>query len=127
MSKVIRYFPELEGDEQLAVARILTDLSEEQAEQFSRVYRSRRKDPQTTLLLTLLGLVVVAGVQRFYLGQVGMGLLYLFTGGLCVVGTIVDALNHRKLAAEFNVRTAREVAELVRGALPPGDAPMQLR
>ena len=127
MSKVIRYFPELEGDEQLAVARILTDLSEEQTEQFSRVYRSRRKDPQTTLLLTLLGLVVVAGVQRFYLGQVGMGLLYLFTGGLCVVGTIVDALNHRKLAAEFNVRTAREVAELVRGALPPGDAPMQLR
>ena len=127
MSKVIRYFPELEGDEQLAVARILTDLSEEQTEQFSRVYRSRRKDPQTTLLLTLLGLVVVAGVQRFYLGQVGMGLLYLFTGGLCVVGTIVDALNHRKLAAEFNVRTAREVAELVRGALPSGDAPMQLR
>ena len=44
MSKVIKYMPELQGDEQLTIARIMTEMTEEQAEQFSRVYRQRRKD-----------------------------------------------------------------------------------
>ncbi|MDA0874350.1 MAG: hypothetical protein O3C45_04725 [Bacteroidetes bacterium] len=44
MSKVIKYMPELQGDEQLTIARIMTEMTEEQAEQFARVYRQRRKD-----------------------------------------------------------------------------------
>ncbi|MCL2593444.1 MAG: TM2 domain-containing protein [Defluviitaleaceae bacterium] len=30
------------------------------------------------------------GVHRFYVGKTGTGLLYLFTGGLCGIGSIVD-------------------------------------
>jgi TM2 domain-containing membrane protein YozV len=44
----------------------------------------------------------VAGVQRFILGQIGMGILYFFTAGLCFVGTIIDLLNYKKMALEFN-------------------------
>ncbi len=32
------------------------------------------------------------GVHRFYVGKVGTGLLYLFTGGLFGVGVIVDLI-----------------------------------
>lgn len=122
--------PELQGDEQLYIAALMKDMSEEQAEQFARVYRTRRKDPTLTLMLALLGFIVVAGVHRFNLGQVGMGLLYLFTGGLCVVGTVVDLFNHRNLTWEHNRKQADEVALLVRNvfprppeALPPGPSP----
>jgi hypothetical protein len=41
-------------------------------------------------------------------GQIGMGILYLFTGGLCIVGTIVDTINHKKLAFEYNQQMAIE-------------------
>jgi TM2 domain-containing membrane protein YozV len=118
MSKIIKYLPELQDDEQLQVAGIFRDLSEEQAENFARVYRQRRKDGNLTLMMALLGFVVVAGVHRFYLGQIGIGLLYLFTGGLCLVGTIVDAFKYKELTYRFNEQQALEVATLVRGAFP---------
>ena len=43
-----------------------------------------------------------------------MGLLYLFTGGLCLIGTIVDLVNHQKLAFEHNQKMANEVLSMVR-------------
>ncbi|GIV58627.1 MAG: membrane protein [Rhodothermaceae bacterium] len=118
MSKVIRYLPELEGDEQVYVATLLKNLTDEQAEQFAHVYRSRRRDANTTLILALLGFVVVAGIHRFYLGQIGMGLLYLFTGGLCLIGTIVDLFNYKRLTFEYNRKQADEVVRLIQGAFP---------
>lgn len=66
------------------------------------------------LLTTLLGFVVVAGVQRFLVGQIGMGILYLFTAGLCFIGTIVDLINYQDLAYEYNQRIANEVAEIAK-------------
>jgi len=47
MSKVITYMPELQGDEQLVVAKLMTDMSEEQALQFARVYRSGERVNQS--------------------------------------------------------------------------------
>lgn len=40
--------------------------------------------------LTLLGFVFVAGLQHFYLGRIGKGVLWFLTGGLLFVGTIYD-------------------------------------
>lgn len=118
MSKVIKYLPELEGEEQLFVAQLYSDLTPEQAEQFSHVYRQRRKDATTTLLMAVLGFVVIAGAHRFYLGQIGMGLAYFFTGGFCLIGTIVDLVNHRALTESYNEKQALEVAAMIRGAFP---------
>ena len=44
----------------------------------------------------------IHGVHRFYLGHVGMGLLHLFTFGLCGIGWIVDAALIPGLVAESN-------------------------
>lgn len=118
MSKVIKYLPELQGDEQLIVAQIITNMTQEQAEQFAHVYRRRRKDEMTVLMTTLLAFIGIAGINRFYLGHIGMGLAYLFTAGFCLIGTIVDLFNHKSLTGSYNERQALEVASLIEGAFP---------
>ena len=100
-------------------------MTDEQAEHFAHVYRTRRKEATTTLVLALVGLFGIAGIQRFYVDQVGLGILYLLTGGLCVVGTIVDAVNYKAITAKYNMRQAEEVAFLIRGAIG-GSTPAQL-
>ena len=126
MSKVIKYLPELQGEEQLTVAQVVTDMSEDQAEQIAHVYRQRRKDPTITLMTALLGFIIVSGVHRFYLGQVGMGIAYLFTAGFCFIGTIVDLFNYRSLTDTYNEKQALEVASLIRGAFPVSQKPERL-
>jgi TM2 domain-containing membrane protein YozV/uncharacterized protein YccT (UPF0319 family) len=41
------------------------------------------------VLWFFLGLL---GIHRFYLGHIGMGVLYLITGGLCGIGWLVDGI-----------------------------------
>jgi len=118
MSNILNILPELQGPEMVYVESLIKDLSDEQARQFAAAYRTRRKDPQTILLLTLLGFLGFAGIQRFLLGHIGMGVLYLFTGGICLIGTIVDLVNHKNLAFEHNQRHALELTRVVRGEAP---------
>jgi len=66
MSKVLRYLPEIEGDEQLYPAQLITDMTDEQAEQFARIYRERRRDPTHILLLALVGFLGAAALNGFY-------------------------------------------------------------
>lgn len=114
MSNVLRYLPELEGDEQVEVARLLNDMSDAQAEHFARIYRSRRRDPVHILILAAVGFVGAAGLQRLYTGKVALGLVYLFTGGLCLIGTIYDVIKYQDLAFRYNRDVALEVAQTVR-------------
>ena len=44
----------------------------------------------------------IHGMHRFYMGQVGMGLLHLFTLGFCGIGWIIDAALIPGLVAEAN-------------------------
>ena len=110
--------PELQGDEQLTIAKIITGMSEQQVEQFARVYRERRRDESVVLFTTLLAFVGLAGMNRFYLGQIGMGIVYFFTAGFCLIGAIVDMFNYKAMTNAFNQDQAIEVAMLIRGAFP---------
>ena len=109
MANILQFMPELSGFELQYVQSITNDFDEAKLLNFANIYRSRRKDPQLILLTTLLGFVVVAGVQRFIVGQIGMGILYLLTGGLCLIGTIVDLVNYQDLAFQYNQKMANEV------------------
>jgi TM2 domain-containing membrane protein YozV len=113
MANVIDYLPELEGDEAAYISKVMESMDEKSADRFSKVYRARRQDPQTVLLTALVGFFGVAGIHRFLVGQLGMGLLYLFTAGLCFIGTIVDVINYKNLAFEYNREVAREAVSLI--------------
>lgn len=114
MPNAFQLMPGLESDEMAFVQMLIKDMSENQAQQFAISYMSKRKDPSNMLLFTLIGFIGIAGIQRFVLGQIGLGILYLLTYGLCLIGTIVDLVNHKKLAFEYNSKAAQEVATMVR-------------
>tara|TARA_R110002124_G_scaffold252177_4_gene417439 strand:- start:2333 stop:2674 length:342 start_codon:yes stop_codon:yes gene_type:complete len=113
MAEVYDFVPEAEGDEALYLEKLLSTLDEENKTRFSNVYRSRRKDPQTILILTLLGFLGLAGVHRFILNQIGMGILYFFTAGLCLIGIIVDLVNYKDLTFQYNRKVAQEIRSLL--------------
>ncbi len=48
------------------------------------------KSTAVTYLLWILGGFGVLGLHRFYLGRWVSGLIWLFTGGVFVVGAIID-------------------------------------
>ncbi len=113
MASLFEHLPELEGDEAIYIQRVLEPMNDESARSFTTIYRARRKDPITILILACVGLFGVAGIHRIFIGQPGMGLLYLFTAGLCFIGTIVDIINYNNLAFEYNQKVAREVTQLM--------------
>ena len=114
MANILQLMPYLEGEELMYVQQLIKDFSDDLAQQFAAVYNSRRKDPNTMMLLALLGFLGIAGIHRFMLNQIGMGVIYFFTAGLCFIGTIIDLVNHKKLAFEYNSRQAQQVASLVK-------------
>jgi len=105
-------FPDLQPDEIVGIKQITKEMTEQEKQNFFMLYAGKRKKPQEILLLTCIGFVAVAGIQRFVLGQVGMGLLYLLTGGLCLVGTIVDVVNYKSLATEYNLKQMYEASQM---------------
>ncbi len=114
MAKILDVMPELTGEEMLYVQKLVENMDDEKARSFTNVYRSRRREPQLILFTALLGFIIVAGVHRFLINQIGMGILYLFTGGLCLIGTIVDLVNYQRLAFEYNQQIANEVAAMIK-------------
>lgn len=67
---------------------------------FAMVSTIELKDPTTILLISIfLGYL---GVDRFMLGDIGMGILKLLTGGCCGILTIIDWFTIQKKARELN-------------------------
>ncbi|GAB3199156.1 TM2 domain-containing membrane protein YozV [Pontibacter aydingkolensis] len=114
MANILHLMPDLEPDEMNYVQSLVNPMSDEEAMQFATIYRNRRREPMLILITTIIGFFGVAGIQRFLIGNIGMGLLYFFTAGLCFIGTIVDLINYRRLAYEYNVKEAQQVVAMMR-------------
>ena len=54
-------------------------------------FRGRPKDKWVALLLCFF--LGVIGAHKFYEENAGMGVLYLFTGGLCGIGVLIDFIS----------------------------------
>ncbi|MHB8905514.1 MAG: TM2 domain-containing protein [Melioribacteraceae bacterium] len=116
MASVYEILPEVMGEEQFYLSGIIKNMDDKQAQQFANIYRPRRKDPQTILLVTLVGFLGIAGIQRFLTDQIGLGILYFFTGGLCLIGTIIDLVNYKKIAFEYNQKEANQIMMMVKNS-----------
>lgn len=114
MARIIDILPEVTGEEMVYLQNLIKDMDEETARRFATIFRTRRREPMLILVTALIGLVGVAGVHRFITGDIGMGILYFFTAGLCLIGTIVDLVNYQKLAFEYNRKVAEEVLVMMR-------------
>lgn len=75
-------------------------LMEADESKFNMVSAVDFKDPTTILLVSIFlgGL----GIDRFMLGETGMGILKLLTGGVCGILTIIDWFSVSKKAKEIN-------------------------
>jgi len=89
-------------------------LNEQQLRTFLMVYAGKRKNPSDMLIFAIVGAIFLPGLQRFIMGQIGMGILYLLTWGLCLIGSIIDIVNHKSLAFEHNQRMVFESMQMVR-------------
>ena len=67
---------------------------------FSLLSTIELKDPTTYLLISLFAGSL--GVDRFMMGDTGMGVLKLLTGGCCGILTIIDWFTVQNKAKEFN-------------------------
>ncbi|WP_443937204.1 TM2 domain-containing protein [Pedobacter sp. MW01-1-1] len=110
----IMSLPGITPEEYGYIQQATSGLSEQQVRNFLMIYSSKRKQASEILILTLIGFVGFAGIQRFVLGQIGMGILFFITGGLCGIGTIVDVINHKSLTFEHNQKMVFESLQMVR-------------
>lgn len=123
VKRTLEIMPEIEDEELFHISSLLKDMTEDQAKQFALVYRKRRKDPGVALILAAVGFLGFNGIHRLYLDKIGMGVLYLLTFGLCLIGTIVDMFNHQSLTLEYNKRRAEDVAVMVRTLIEDNEPP----
>jgi TM2 domain-containing membrane protein YozV len=87
-------------------------LSPEQAMLFNSQFSSTKKDRDTVLILSVI--LGCWGVDRFYVGDMGMGLLKLFTFGGCGILWLIDIFMIRDRADEYNRNKAGEVLAGIR-------------
>ncbi|WP_342646137.1 TM2 domain-containing protein [Mucilaginibacter sp. CSA2-8R] len=101
-------------EEFLFLQQATVGLNDQQLNSFKMLYMGKRRNPTDILLFTLLGFVGFNGIQRFVVGQIGMGIIYMITFGFCWIGTIVDLINHKSIANNYNKDMAYEALQMVK-------------
>lgn len=69
-------------------------------EKFSLISTVEMKDPTTLLLVSIF--LGTLGIDRFMIGDTGMGILKLLTAGCCGILTIIDWFTISKKTKELN-------------------------
>jgi TM2 domain-containing membrane protein YozV len=93
-------------------ATLIKDFTDQQKMLFVSQFESEKKDPGTVLILSVL--FGAFGVDRFMLGDTGMGLVKLFTFGGCGIITIIDWFTTKGRANDYNRARAHEIAQSIR-------------
>jgi hypothetical protein len=97
------------------------DLSEEQKVAFVGTYNSRKRS-----MALMVGLAIVFPIQLFLLGRVGLGILFLLTGGGVGVWYVIEWFLTPKRVRDYNTKVAGDtLARLGPGSGPaaPTEAP----
>ena len=99
--------------------RLIEDLTGQPSRGISASRAPIRKSPQKRLWALLLALIwpFPAGIHRIYVGKVGTGILWFFTGGLLGIGQLVDII--LILAGRFRDAEGRHVLDWIESS--PGN------
>ena len=89
-----KYFP---AEKIMLIKERLLALDEQR---FQMVSMIELKDPTTLLLISIF--IGGLGIDRFMIGDTGMGILKLLTGGCCGVLTIIDWFTISKKTKELD-------------------------
>ncbi|MEZ4950749.1 MAG: TM2 domain-containing protein [Saprospiraceae bacterium] len=84
------------------------DLDAETLRSFAIRYKGRRQDEKIILIMACIGFLGVSGIHRFMVRQPLMGVIYLLTGGLCLIGTIIDIIKYKSLTLEYNHKAMKD-------------------
>lgn len=68
------------------------------------------KETGIAYALMLFSLIGLCGIQHFYLGKIGRGVLWLLTGGLLGIGLIIDLFTLPQQVKTVNARRAVGIA-----------------
>jgi len=94
------------------LAQLQEGMTDQQKIMFITQYSSEKKERTVGLILSLL--VGVLGVDRFYVGDIGLGVLKLLTFGVCGILAIVDWFLIMGRVDEFNRKKVREIAAAIK-------------
>jgi TM2 domain-containing membrane protein YozV len=72
------------------------------------------KSKGTAYLLWLPSLIGVAGLQRFYIGKIGTGILWLLTLGVFGIGSLIDLFTLGGQVEQYN--TSKELKVIRKNA-----------
>ena len=86
---------------------MMKDLTDQQKMLFSSQFDSAKKDRNTILILSIF--LGGWGIDRFMIGDIGMGVLKLLTFGLCGVLWLIDLFLIRGKVDEYNRKQANEI------------------
>lgn len=92
------------------VVKRLAAAGEDAEHTFERRFKERKKSAIVAFILSLFGL------HRFYYGQIGLGVLMLFTlmlGGIGLIWIIVDWFTMRKWIRNYNDDLAMDIMRQV--------------
>jgi TM2 domain-containing membrane protein YozV len=101
-------------DEYSFIHHASAGLTQNQMLTFMAVYNSRRKNANDILVATLFGFLGFAGIQRFLTGQILFGFVYFFTGGLFLIGTLVDLFTYKSIANDYNRHLAYDCYQIAK-------------
>ena len=105
--------PEFSVVEQM---QLTEGMSEQQKFLFQTQYGAERRD--RILILVISVFLGALGIDRFLVGDVGLGLLKLLTGGVCGIFWLVDIFLIMGRVDDFNRTKAYEIAMSIRMSGP---------
>jgi TM2 domain-containing membrane protein YozV len=99
--------------EQMQLTQGMTD---QQKFLFQTQYAAVRKDRVMIFLVSFF--LGALGIDRFLLGDIGLGLLKLLTGGVLGIFWFIDLFLIMGRSDDYNRRKAHEIASFIRASTP---------
>lgn len=119
LAYLVKKTREEETAAKVELQEIVSDLPSDKQATFFIQYNAQRKNPTTAVVLALL--LGAFGAHKFYLGQTGMGILYLVFFWTYIPGIVgfIEAFTISRTVIRQNREAARETMAMLGGDVAP--------